>query len=312
MARRTQKRKNIKRKTLRLKNRNITVLVGGDDKCIFVPLHDGLGNQLFVYAAALVAKKRLGMPLCTLPARMAGHTDKNYRKLLFTNSKPVENSDPAIKERMNKSTTVLGHLGSTHTKWVNTNIVANTSKNVILASTYFQNYQAIKGIIPEMREQIVSALDKQHPELKDKIDSPTTAFMHVRRGDYNKSFGQALGKNYYQNGLNELSKLDNLKKVCVFSNDMEWCNAQGFTVGEGKTLEMIDEKDEIKSFYLMILCKRGALISASTFSLWAAIFGAATNTNPLIIYPKNWFLSGNSSALELPKEDEGWKVMSTE
>ena len=312
MASRRHKRKNIKRKTLRVRNKNISVLVGGEDKCIFVPLHDGLGNQLFVYAAALVAKKKLNMPLCMLPAKMAGHSAKNYRKLLFTNTKPVENSDPAVKNRMNKSTAILGKIDNTHTKWVNTNIVANTSKNVILPSTYFQNYQAIKGIIPDMREQIMATLEKQYPDVKGTIDSATSAFMHVRRGDYDKSFGQALSKTYYQNGLNELSKLDNLKKVYVFSNELEWCKAQGFTVGEGKSIEMTDEPDEMKALYMMSLCKRGALISASTFSLWAAIFGAATNTNPCIIYPKNWFLSGDSSVLELPKENEGWKVMPVE
>jgi len=112
--------------------------------------------------------------------------------------------------------------------------------------------------------------------------------------------------------LNELSKIDNLKKVYVFSNDLHWCKEQGFTVGDGISLEMIEQADELKAFYLMILCKRAALISGSTFSLWAAIFGAATNTNPLILYPNGWYLIGNSSILELPKENEGWKVMSAE
>jgi len=290
----------------------MTVLVGGDDKCIFVPLHDGLGNQLFIYAAGLVAKKKLGLPLCILRAGGPGHSSKNYREFLFTNSKSVESSDPVIKKRMNNSTGIFGGINGVHGRWVNTNLVANTSKNIILPSTYFQNYQAIKGIIPEMRKQIVGALDKYCPDMKGKVDSATSGFMHVRRGDYHTSFGQSLGKVYYQNGLNELSKLDNLKKIYIFSNDLPWCKEQGFTMSHGKTIEMMDEPDELKTFYLMILCNRCALISASTFSLWAAIFGAATNVSPFIIYPKNWFLSGDSSALELPKEDEGWRVMSTE
>jgi hypothetical protein len=296
------RRKKIRRKTIRIKNSTISVLVGGDDKCIFVPMHDGLGNQLFVYAAALVAKKKLGIPLCILPG------PKNYRKILFANSKSVEGSDPAIKERMNKSTTILEKAGANpHAKWVNTNIVANTSKNVILASTYFQNYGAIKGVIPDMRKEIVGTLEKLYAEeLKSTIDSETSAFMHVRRGDY-EYHKQVLSKEYYQNGINEVSKLEGLKKVYVFSNDLEWCKAQGFTIGEGKSVDMVDQQDELKALYLMCLCKRGAILSASTFSLWGAIFGAATHTNALIIYPKQWFLTGDTSALELPGESEGWK-----
>ena len=204
----TRRQKRFKRRTVRVKNKNISVLLGGNGTCIFVPLHDGLGNQLFVYAAALVAKKKLNMPLCMLPAKMAGHSDKNYRKLLFTNATPVNNSDPTTKNRMNKSVGILGNIKGTHGKWVNTNIVANTSKNVMLPSTYFQNYKAIEGIIDEMREDIVTKLSKLYPDLKNTVDSPTSAFMHVRRGDYDKSFGQALPKEYYQNGLNELAKLE--------------------------------------------------------------------------------------------------------
>jgi len=311
MAKRTQKRKNTKRKTVRIKNKNITVLVGGDEKCIFVPIHDGVGNQLFVYAAALTVKKKLGIPLCILPSQASIHSNTNYRKFLFTNSKHVENSDPVIKGRINQSTKVLEKVQG-YNRWTNSDIVANTSKNMILPSTYFQNYESIKGVIPEMREQIMGALEKQFPDLKSTIDSATTGFMHVRRGDYDKLWHRALGKEYYQNGLNELSKVDGLKKIYVFSNDLPWCKEQGFTVGEGKTLEMMDEPHDLKALYLMCLCKRAALISASTFSLWPAIFGASTSKNPLIVYPKNWFLAGDSSTLALPKEEEGWKVINTE
>lgn len=308
MAPKSRKRKNIKRRTVRMKGKNISVLVGGDDKCIYVPLHDGLGNQLFVYAAALVAKKKLKMPLCILPATMAGHSDKNYRKLLFTNSVPVESSDPTTKNRMNKAVGILPNIKGTHGKWFNTNIVANTTKNVMLPSTYFQNYKAIEGIIDEMRQDIVAKLEKLYPELKKTVDPPTAAFMHVRRGDYDKSFGQALGKDYYQNGLNELGKIDRVKKIYVLSNDLDWCKQQGFTAGNGAEIVMYDEPDELKSLYLMALCERAAIISASTFSTWGALFGAHKNTNPLIIYPKTWFMAGNSSVLEFPT-DKGWKAI---
>jgi hypothetical protein len=308
MAPKSRKRKNIKRRTLRIKGKNISVLIGGDNKCIYVPLHDGLGNQLFIYAAALVAKKKLGMPLCILPASMSGHSDKNYRKILFTNSLPVESSDPTTKNRMNKAVGILGGIKGTHGKWFNTNIVANTTKNVMLPLTYFQNYKAIEGIIDEMREDIMAKLEKLYPEVKKTVESSTSAFMHVRRGDYDKSFGQALGKDYYQNGLNELDKIDRVKKVYVLSNDLEWCKQQGFTIGNGATLEMYDEPDELKSLYLMGLCERAAIISASTFSTWGALFGAHKNTNPLIIYPKTWFMAGNSSVLEFPT-DKGWKAI---
>lgn len=310
MVHRTKKRKSTTRRSVRRKN--ISVLLGGDGTCIFVPLRDGLGNQLFIYAAGLVLKNKLKMPLCLLPAVSSTHTSRNYRKIFFSDSTLVENSDSTMKNRISKSTTVPKLINGAHGKWVNTPIVANVSKNVILHSTYFQNYTEIKSVIPELRERIMGTLEKEFPELKATIDSATSGFMHVRRGDYQTVWSRSLGKTYYQNGLNEMSKVGPLRTVYVFSNDLEWCKAQGFTIGEGKVLEFKDEPDELKALYLMSLCKCAALISASTFSLWAAIFGAATSSSPLILYPKQWFLAGNSSALELPKENEGWKVMATE
>jgi len=310
MVYRTKKRKPTRR--TRVRRKNISLLIGGEGTCIFVPLRDGLGNQLFIYAAALVLKKKLNMPLCLLPAVSSTHTNRNYRKIFFSNSTLVENSDPAIKNRISKSPTIPETMNGHHGKWVNTPIVANISKNVILHSTYFQNYTEIQSVIPELRERIMGTLEKEFPDLKATIDSATSGFMHVRRGDYDKVWSRSLARGYYQNGLNEMSKVAPLKTVYIFSNDLEWCKAQGFTIGEGKTLEFKDEPDEMKALYLMSLCKCAALISASTFSLWAAIFGAATSSSPLILYPKQWFLAGNSSTLELPKESEGWKVMATE
>jgi hypothetical protein len=295
-----------------VRRKNISVLVGGEGTCIFVPLRDGLGNQLFIYAAGLVLKNKLNMPLCLLPAVSSVHTDRNYRKILFSESTPVNNSDPAVKNRMSKSPTIPETIHGHHGKWINTPIVANVSKNVILHSTYFQNYTEIKSVIPEMRERIMGILEKEFPDLKATIDSATSGCMHVRRGDSHTVWSRSIGQPYYQNGLNEMSKVGALKTVYVFSNDLEWCKAQGFTIGEGKVLEFKDEPDELKALYLMALCKCAALISASTFSLWAAIFGAGAASNPLSLYPKQWFLAGNSSTLELPKENEGWKVMATE
>ena len=300
-----RKKRVRQRSTRRNKNKELVFLVGGDDKCIYVPLHDGLGNQLFVYAAALVAKKKLGLPLCILPSK-TGNVGRDYRPILFANSVAVDNSDPVTKERMSKSTAILTGIGSAHQNWVNSNIVANTSKNVILHSTYFQNYKAIEKIVPEMRTQIMGALEKTYPEFKSTIDSGSSGFMHVRRGNYDKSFGQALPKDYYQNGLNEISASKTLKTIYVMSNDLDWCKAQGFTVPGSIELKMYDEPDELKTFYAMCLCTQAAVMSASTYSTWGTILGAHANDASIIIYPKVWFMAPNSSVLRFP---ERWKAI---
>jgi hypothetical protein len=237
---------------------------------------------------------------------MAHHSNKDYRKILFTNTTPMNNSDPATKERMDKSATILGNVKNPHNAWSSNDIVPTNGKNTVLPSTYFQNYKAIQGVIGEMRKDIVGKLENLYPDMKKTVDSKTSAFMHVRRGDYHR-FGQALPKEYYQNALHELSKKGGIKKIYVLSDDLEWCRQQRFTA-ENVEIQIHDEPDELKALYLMSLCEAAAIISASTFSTWGAIFGAQKNRKPLIIYPKKWFMSDDSSVLEFPA-DKGWLAL---
>jgi hypothetical protein len=299
MRSRRQKRSQMRTRKVRIKNEEIKFLVGGDKKCIFVPLHDGLGNQLYIYAAGLVAKKKLGLPLCLLPGS-SQHSDKNYRKLLFTNELAVNTSNTTIQPRKNASTRILTKLKNAYNEWANTNIIANTSKNVILPTTYFQHYAAIEGVVPEMRKNILSSLKKLYPDMAATVDSDTSAFVQVRRKDY-EGLGAAMPKEYYQKGLTIIcEKNPALKKVYCISNDMAWCKEQKFTLPAGVELVYYDEPDEVKTMYMMALCKAGAVISPSSFGVWGAVFGPHENANSTIIYPKRWILLGNSSKLKLP------------
>ena len=305
-----RKRHNARHRTRRVKSRGLLYLIGGDDKCIFVKMHGGLGNQLSVIAAGFVAEEKLGIPLCLLPAAGSVHTNKNYRQKLFSNITSINhNSEPVVKARLDASTVILNGVPGAHGKWSSANIVANTKKNVKLSMAWLQNYAAIKDILPKMRKRVIAALEKEYPGFDKTIDSDTSAFMHIRRGDY-EQLGQTLPAKYYQNGLNEVSKLQGLKKIYILSNDMSWYKAQNFTVGQGIELVPFDERDEIKSMYLMALCRRAAIISASTFSMWGAIFGAEQNPNPVILYPTTWLNEASSSVLDFPA-DKGWRTISS-
>jgi hypothetical protein len=280
---------------------------GGQDKCIFVQIHDGLGNQLFIYAAGLVAKKKLGIPLCLLPATDSIHTHRDYRKVLFKDSKAVNPSDSGIKQRIEKSTVLFSNLKGTYEKWSNSNIPGDLPPGDVILNpkAYFQNYSAIHGIIDDLRKEIIGSLESMFIDIKKSVHPGSSAFMHVRRGDFMKVEGQVLSRDYYQNALDEICKLDGLKTLFIISNDIDWCKEQGFHVGSEIAIEWVDDPDELKVFYLMCLCERGAILSASTFSAWGAIMGAQKHKDPKIIYPKRWWMHDNSSVLEFP-EDKGW------
>jgi len=269
----------------------------GDDKCIFVPLHGGLGNQIYVYAAALTVKKKKGLSLCLLPAGNSPHKAvSDYRETLFKQGTPV---DPeSVKARMNLSKTVLEKIKEPHNAWVNANIDGNATTNAKLNSTFFQSYSSILPVIPMIREDFQKVFQAAYPDFK--IDSNSSAFMHVRRGDYGSS---SLSVEYYNKGLALLEPSTQIRNLYIVSDDIGWCKQQ--TWATKKNIIFFEEPDELKTMYVMSLCLAGAIISASTFSSWGAILGADQNPDSIIVYPTDW-ISGRSSQIHFPQR---WKAI---
>jgi hypothetical protein len=263
----------------------------GTDKCMFVGFGGGLGNQLYIYAAALTVKNKLNLPLCLLPFKANTHSDKDYAKILYTRGTEVSAED--VKARMNISKKILEKVREPHNMWVNGNIDGNATKNAILAGAFFQNYSSIISVIPTIREDFAKAFKERYPDLT--IDSEHSAFMHIRRGDYG---GVSLPAEFYNKGLPLFEPRAEIKNLYIISDDIKWCKEQKWTTT--KNVIFFEEPDELKTMYLMSLCLAGALISASTFSSWGAILGADQNPNSIIIYPADW-ITGPSSRIQFPK-----------
>jgi hypothetical protein len=251
---------------------------GSQDQCIYVDLgtDEGLGNQLFMYANALVEHSKKHLPLCVVKSKSNPHTKRNYRNIL--NGKKL-------------------------------NATNKTNKNTIVISQnyrVYQNYNKIKDIIPKLKSILLkNEFNKDsYKEYRNLINSPTTAFMHVRRGDkLNRS--QDLQPSYFTKGLIELSKNNNIKTIYIFSDDIEWCKNNDSlwksTVTD-KNIKYFDNKDELIVLYVMLLCEAGALLSNSTFGMWGAMLGADMNPNSIIVYnskPKDF--PGQTNPIQFPE-----------
>jgi hypothetical protein len=185
---------------------------GNPEKCIFVPLGGGLGNQLYVYAAGIVAKRRTGLPLCLLPYKGNVHSKTDYTTVLFKQGIPVDEN--VVKSRIEASTHILKSVVNPHNSWKNTNISENSSKNITLAGSFFQNYPSIQSAIPTIREDFKKVFEEKYPGFKDTIQM-TSAFMHVRKGDYG---GASLDREYYERALKELDQVVGIKDIYILSN----------------------------------------------------------------------------------------------
>ena len=256
---------------------------GGDpNKCVFIHLGynlSGLGNQLFVYAAGVVAKMKTGHKLCMHWSNENPHSNMDYRPLLLQGiSVEPENS------RISKSVALHEGIGQFNV-WSNNNIPSN-SVDYYMHGSMYHTYQPIKKALPIIRKDFKKVFSKMFPDLKIK---PKSAFVHVRRGDYLKAFhGHIPSIEYYKNGIDTLRKAD-IKNIYLVSDDLEWSK---------KELDGLDlipfEGGELETLYVMSMCKAGAVLSPSTFSGWGAMLGPDENKKATIVYPKQWLGKNNN------------------
>jgi hypothetical protein len=245
-------------------------------KGIVINLLGGLGNQLFIYAGGLTLKEKHKTTLYLLPVSEGKniHSKKDYR-YLFDDATPIEYDN----ERM-KSVRQVGIQRDFFGPW--NEIPTDESTTIYIHDHWFQDFPSIRGVIPQVKQELTDHLSEEYKDVV--IDKPSSAFIHVRRGDYTKEANGAFALNmdYYESALSELNKVDAIKTIYIFSDDIKWCKEQKWDTP--KRIQYIDEPDELKTLYMMSQCEGGAVIANSTFSSWGAFLGPYTSSAP-VIYP---------------------------
>ena len=283
----TRKKKN--KNFNRISKRHLFIGGEGDGKCVYANLGGGtgLGNQLFIYAAGIVVKNRTGLPLCLIRAHSNPHSKTNYTKV-FKQGSGVNssNTDPKLKNSKK-----LHEGQGVYNKWLNKNIPVNKSTNIFLSGGLYQNYESINSALPFMRGDFLKEFGELYPnefsELKDPNIQKKTACVHVRRGDF-VGIAQNSSLEYFNSALALFENNKDIDTLYIISDDIEWCKAQKWITT--KKINYFGDPDEIKTLYLMMLCKGGFILSASTYSAWGAMLGADENQQSTIVYPKGWGL----------------------
>jgi len=280
---RRRRRKTKKNKQKRLRGGSIP------DKCIFIRFirSDGLGNRLFIYGVALVISKETGHKICIIESANSNPHSKTDYNNLYSDVHFVKEGD--VKSRLDKAKEL--YRGEVFGELNKDEYMKDTSVDYLLQASC-QNYTFVHKVLPDMRKMLID--NEFHKEsykpLKDKINQIHSAFMHVRRGDYIKE-GWVLPDEYYCNGLKELEKNAGIKHIYVVSDDLAWCKEQKekwASCAPTKTIEILEDLNELQTLYAMMLSKAGAVISNSTFSAWGGMLGPEENAHSVLIYPKQW------------------------
>ena len=184
---------------------------------------------------------------------------------------------------------VVGRWSNSDIEYLNT----NKGRDAKLPGMLYHNYKGIQPVLKEVKDTFIrKEFHKQmykDIQAKYSIQALASAFMHVRRGDYD-SLGWSLQINYYTTALDKLQANMSIHTLYIISNDISWCKSHDSTWKKHFTrkIEYTDNIDELETLYFMMLCEGGAIISNSTFSAWGAMIGADMNSKSTIVYPSPW------------------------
>jgi hypothetical protein len=251
-------------------------------KGLILTLISGLGNQLFVYAAALSFQKTFNVPVFLIvDGSTKAHIKQDYIPLMDGLSF-IDGESPIVKNAIEFN---FKNNEPYHT-YNEYEIPVDDPSYIKFGIHYFQSYEKIKDVIGKVKESVILKCRDRYNTLNIKSDS--SAFIHIRRGDYLTDTGgkRMISPDFYMKGLEILNKSDRVDIIYICSDDIPWCKKQKWDTS--KRVVFFDDPDELKTLYLMSKCWAGAVISNSTFSLWGVFLGAYKKTD-MIVYPSTQY-----------------------
>ena len=301
---RTQKKRRLRKKSKKSKKQKGGNLKESSSKSIIITVQSGFGNQLCIYSVGLLLQKKLNMPLL-----IAAFDHPEYKKY-FTKGTPIEEKD--IEQYKSEGYESLSQEHC-YAKFDFSTVSFDKSKHVVLERNYYQHYNGLKDGIPLVVENILPQLEKSYKTDVDtkytnlSKNSENSMFVHIRRGDYlqHTDLYNIGDMEYYNKGVSiVLEKRPNIQSIYIVSDDISWCKEQKWQHSNDKEFIFVEESDELKTIYIMSVCKGGAVLSSSTFGLWGALFGV-DRVGGVIVYPSKWHSSGD---MNLPESDKWIKV----
>ena len=271
---------------------------------IIVRVFGGLGNQLFIYAAAKALSLRTNSKLEI--ENRTGFVKDSYKRsyklqefILNEKKSSLYNSFFFILRKRFFLTKLFFYKNSNYLKESDASCFQKELTNysfsgITFMEGYWQSPLYFKGFENEIKKnlQIKKILKNINLKISKDIEKNNSIALHIRRKDYNNK----LNLNYYVKAIDLIYKQVKSPKFYIFSDDIKWCKENLKNISNNY---FIENNDEITDFYLMTKCKN-FIIANSSFSWWGAWLSEHENKlviaplNPGIgcdeFYPDNWIL----------------------
>ena len=274
-------------------------------------VRDGLGNQMFQYAAARALSVRLGDPdvvlavgedakdnfrkfeldVFDLPMRFTNKIDRLRMALSFgTPSHPAR--------RFARAVTPFVLLHVLHDEHTGYDVRFDTAKGNLYLIGHWQSEKYFTDVADTIRKDFTFRNEPSRPvkAMLDQINAANAVAIHVRRGDYagdqriNRIHG-VIGIDYYRTAFETLSQRVSNPHYFVFSDDPEWTRANLQVDGPAT---YVSGHSSVEDLRLLTAC-RHFIIPHSTFSWWGAWLSTAAGGEKVVIAPRHWFAKPHPS-----------------
>jgi len=268
-------------------------------KAVISIIKGGLGNQLFIYAAARAFALRNGRELFLDTAR--GFEKDGYGRSYRLDHFPITAMQMPEKWRIAPSLKHIRHKGMrvwnkilprAHRSYlaerrdlgVEQLTRLTPSKERVTMLGYWQDEAYFRDFADNIRQELSppTPIDTRNLDLGSALREEGSVFLHVRR----KNYPELLPSSYYQSAIKfHQSKAPNLH-FYIFGDDLDWAMKSLNFHGSPVTTVDWNSENELLDLWLMSRC-RHAIIANSSFSWWGAWLGGDVSEGRLIVAPEN-------------------------
>lgn len=256
---------------------------------INVKFSDGLGNQLFQYAAARGLLKKGDWLILNTDSYKSSYLSRQFslRNYNITGKEPDNKYAKKLFVPRTKLNAFIDFFGLFVLLKEQGFVLHSSLRNKMRLFNTMEGYWQSDFYFKHIREELLSELTPERiPEVPPYFSDNETVAVHVRRTDYLKDDRYGfLGEGYYRDAIAFIRKKISNPLFVFFSDDLEWCKSQF------KDLPVIffaDEnwKEDYLQLHLMSLC-RHQIIANSSYSWWGAWLNK--NEDKIVIRPEKPF-----------------------
>jgi hypothetical protein len=270
---------------------------------VVVQLFNGVGNQLFQYAAGRWLASTLGGSLRLVTHHQAMQSERPLLLQQFAIPTPIEPMSALdrlvvsrrpqyqLPSRAVRCLARIQLLMQDPTKVaVPFDFEVDSSARAIYMSGYFQEYELVREVAGLLRRELVlrEPLHLRAQEYADRIRSARCPVsIHLRRGDYLSAFGPngVLPMSYYERAIDYMQSQFRDATFFVFSDDLAFTRFWARAYRRMTVVDCDNSAGAHESLSLMSMC-RHHIIANSTFSWWGSWLNARPDRQ--VVAPDRW------------------------